>query len=76
MKLQDGQTVKLTIVQYVLQAVKILLNVSRLVSKGAMMGATQDKRIIKKNGVSMTLDASKGQNKSILFYLKANKYCP
>ena len=38
------------------------------------MGATQDKTIINKNVVSMTLDTRKGQNKSILFYLKAKRY--
>ena len=47
------------------------LSVSRLVSKGAMMGDTQDKMTINKNGVSMILYASKGQNKIIMFYLKA-----
>ena len=30
--------------------------------------------IIKKNGASMALDASKGQNKSMMFYLKAKRY--
>ena len=40
------------------------------------MGATQDKIIINKNRVSMTLDAMKGQNKSILFYLKAKICAP
>ena len=48
MKLQYGQTVKLTEVLYVPQSVKILFNVSRLVSKGATMGDTQYKMIIKK----------------------------
>ena len=60
MKTQDGQTVKLTGVLYVPQAVKNLLSVSRLISKGATMGTTQDKTIIKKNDVSMILDAMKG----------------
>ena len=50
-----------------------LFSVSRLVSKGATMGATQEKIIIKKNRLSMTLDASKGQNNSMIFYLKANR---
>ena len=40
------------------------------------MGATQDKMIIKKNGVSMTLDAKKGQNNSMMFYLKTKRYTP
>ena len=76
MKLQDGQTVKLTEVLYVPQAMKNILKVSKLISKGATMGATHDKIIVKKNGVSMTLDASKGQNKSIVFNLKAKRYVP
>ena len=38
MKLQDGQTVKLTEVLYVPQAVEKLLSVSRLILKGAKMG--------------------------------------
>ena len=40
------------------------------------MGATQDKIIIKKNGVSMTLESGKGQNKSMVFYLKEKRYAP
>ena len=76
MTLQDGQTLKLTEVLYLPQAVKNILSVSRLVSKGATMGANKDKMIIKKNGVSMTLDASKGQNKSMMIYLKAKRYSP
>ena len=47
-KFQDGKTVKLTKVLYVTQAVKNLLIVSRVMSKGANMGATQDKITIKK----------------------------
>ena len=43
MNLQDGQTVKLTKFLYVPQAVKKLLSVSMIVSKGAQMGETQDK---------------------------------
>ena len=38
------------------------------------MGATQDKMIIKKNGVSMILDASKGEKNIMIFYLKAKRY--
>ena len=75
-KLQDGQTVKFTKVLYMPQAVKNILVVSRLVSKGATMGATQDKMIIKKNGVIIVLYARKGQNKSMMFYLKAKRYAP
>ena len=44
MKMQYGQTVKLTKVLYVPQAVKNILRVLRLVSKGATIGATQDKK--------------------------------
>ena len=55
---------------------KNLLSVSRLVSKGTTRGSTQDKMIIKKKLVSMTLDKRKGQNKSMVFYLKANIYAP
>ena len=40
------------------------------------MGATQEKMIVKKNGVSMTLDARKNQNESMMFYLKAKRYSP
>ena len=43
MKLQYGKTVKLTKFLYVPQAVKNLLSVSMIVSKGAKMGDTQDK---------------------------------
>ena len=46
---------------YVPQAVKNRLSVSRIVSKGAMVGATQDKMIIKKNGVSIIVYAKKGE---------------
>ena len=76
MNLQYGQTVKLTIVLYMPQAVKNLWSASRLVSKGATMGATKDKMITKKNGVSMNLNTRKGQNKSMIFYLKAKIYSP
>ena len=44
---------KLTKFLYVPQAVKKLLRISTLISKGATMGDTQDKTTIKKNGVSM-----------------------
>ena len=43
MQLKYGQTVKLTKVLYTPQALKNLLSVSRLVSKGATMGSTQGK---------------------------------
>ena len=73
---QDGQLVNLSKVLYVLQAVKTLLRVSRIISKGAMMGSTQDKIIIKKNGVSIILDTSTFQNKSMILYLKAKMCAP
>ena len=76
MKIQDGQTVKLTEVLYMPQAVRILLRVSRLVLKSPTTGAIQDKIIIKKSEVSITLDARKGQNKSMVFNLKAKIYAP
>ena len=76
MRLQNGQTVKLTEVLYVPQSVKTLFNVSRLVSKGATVGYTQYKMIIKKNGVIITSNARKLQNKSIMFYLKSKIYPP
>ena len=69
-KLKDGQMVKLAEVLYVSQAVKKLLSVSKIVSKGATMGATQEKMTTKKNGVSMTLETRKGQKMSMMFYLK------
>ena len=40
------------------------------------MGATQDKIIINKYGVSMILDAIKGQNKIMMFYLNTKSYSP
>ena len=55
---------KLNKVLYVTQAVKNILSVSRLISKGATMGATQDKTIIKKNGLSITLDARNGKKRA------------
>ena len=76
MNMKDEQMVKLTEVLYVPQSVENLLSLSRLVSKGATMGATQDKIIIKKNGVSIILYARKGQNKSMMLYLKAKIYSP
>ena len=40
------------------------------------MGATQDKISTKKNDVSMILDAGKGNNSSMMFYLKKKIYVP
>ena len=70
MNFQYGQTVKLTSTS----KCENLLRVSRIASKSATMGATQNKIIIKKNGVGMILDASKGQKKIMMFYLKAKRY--
>ena len=70
MKLQDGKMVNLTEVFYMPQAVKNILSVSRIISKGAMMGATQHKIIIKKDSFRMILDARKSQQRSMVFYLK------
>ena len=56
------------------QSVNVFLILSRLILKGATVGATQDKIIINKNGVIMILDARKVQNKSMMFYLKARRY--
>ena len=76
MKLQDGKKVKITEFLYIPQAVNTLLSLSRLVSEVATMGETQEKMIIEKNGVSMNLDASKGQNTIMIFYLKEMRYAP
>ena len=40
------------------------------------MGATQYKINTKKNGVSMILDARKGENDIMIFYLKEKQYPP
>ena len=40
------------------------------------MGDTQDKMIIKKNGVIMILYARKVNNTSMIFYLKMKQYVP
>ena len=76
MKLKDGQTAKLTEVQYVPQVVKNLLSVSSLVLKGSTIGKTKEKIVINKNGLGTTLDTRKGQNNSIVFYLKEKRYSP
>ena len=53
MKLRGGEMVKLTNVLYIPQAVKNLLSIVRLISKGSTMRATKDKMNIKKNGVNI-----------------------
>ena len=70
------KTVKLIEVLYVLQAVKNLLSASRIVSKVGTMGANQDKLVIKKNGVSMILDARKCKSGSMMIYFQAKRYAP
>ena len=40
------------------------------------MGANQDKTNIKKNGITIVLDAGKEKNVSMMFYLKAKRYAP
>ena len=76
MKLQGGETAKLNEVLHVLQSVNNLLSISRLVSKGVIMGATKSKLPIKKNGVNMIMDARKGKNEITIFYLKDKIYAP
>ena len=76
MNLQVGGKFKLTEVLYVPQAVKNILIISRIVSKGSKMGANKDKMNINKYGVSTTLDARKGINESAMFYLKMKIYAP
>ena len=67
---------KLNYVLYVSQSVKNILSVSELVSKEATVGATQDKITINKNGVNIILDAIKGKNESMMFYLKSKIHAP
>ena len=59
MKLHRGEMVKLIDVLYVLQEVKNILSVSRIILKGYTMKATQDKITIKINSFNMILDARK-----------------
>ena len=61
---------------YIPQAVKNILSVLRIVSKGSIMGATKDNITIKKNGDNMIMDARTGENEIIMFYLKVNRYAP
>ena len=56
--------------------IQFFLSISRLVSKGSKIWATQDKMTIKKNGVIMILDARNGKKESMMFYLKAKRYSP
>ena len=61
---------------YVPQYVKNLFSISRLVSNGSTMEANQDKITINKNAVIMILEARKGKNASIMFYLEKKLYVP
>ena len=60
-KMKQEETVKLTKVLYAPQTVNNCLIFPMLVSKGAMMGDTQEKMTIKKNVVNMILDTRKGK---------------
>ena len=64
MNLQGGETVKLTEVLYVPQAVKNILSISEHIPKGPTMGYNKEKNTTKKGGVNMTLDTRKGKMRS------------
>ena len=53
MKLKGVETFKLNEILYVPQAVKNIMSILRLISKGSTMRATKDKMNIKKNGVNI-----------------------
>ena len=72
--LQGRKTFKLTEVLYLPQEVKNILSISRLISKGAMVGDTKNKMTFKKVSVSINLYANKLINESTIFYFKANRY--
>ena len=76
MKVQGGETVELTDILYIPRAVKNILIVLRLVSKGATMWPTKDKMTINKNSFNMIMDARKGKNEITIFYLKDKIYAP
>ena len=63
-------------VLYVPQAVKILLSISRIVSKEATIGDTKDKMTIKKNDINMILDKRKVIHESIMVNLKEKRFAP
>ena len=56
MNLQGGEKVKTNELIYITQAVNNILSVSRLVSKGAMTGATKEKININKGVINMALE--------------------
>ena len=62
MKLQGGNTIKLTESLYLPQSVNNILSVSRVILKGSTMGDTKYKITIRKKGVNMILDTRKGKN--------------
>ena len=64
----------MTEVLYLPQEVKNILSVSRLISKGAMMGATKNKTTFKKGSVSITLYEKTLINESTIFYFKEKRY--
>ena len=59
MNMKGRETLNPTKVIYLPQEVKNILSISRLVTEGFTMGATQDKMNIKKNCFNMILDAIK-----------------
>ena len=74
MNMKVRETVKPPEVLCVTKSVNNVLSVSSIVSKESTMGATQDKMTIKKNGVSMILNAIKERNTSMIFYLNTKRY--
>ena len=74
MKLQGWKTVKFNDFLYVPKAVKNILSVLGVSSKGATMGDTKDKTTRNKIGVNMIMDARKGKHDITMFYLKAKRY--
>ena len=76
MKMKSEEMVNNIKVLYLPQAVKNILIISRLVSRGYTSRATQDKTTIKKNGVSMIQDTRKVKNERMMFYLKEKRYVP
>ena len=60
MSVQGREKIQLYNVIYVPQAVKNILSVSMIISKGAIREGIKDKMTIKKNGVSMDQNARKG----------------
>ena len=59
-KLQGVEKFKLDHVLYVLQAVKNLLSLSRLMEKGGTMDSMKDNMTMSKNFISVNLNSIKG----------------